>query len=291
MGWKVVEINSKDYFQLYLNNLMVKRNFEKILININDIDTLIIHNTNARLSVKLLNALTKKNINIVIFDELHLPQSHVINFQGHHMSLKILERQIQWSPLFKSKTWQFIIKNKIGNQKALLEETGLLKNEYDFHKLIRETKPMDISNREGVAAKVYWHKLFGLNFKRDYKCQNNPFINSMLNYGYTILRSLVIRSIIKKGLDPRISIYHSHFANFFALASDIMEPFRPLVDSIAYKNKGKALFNIEIRDQLVNIINTKVIYGGKQFFLPFAINLVIDNLVRQNKWETIELWD
>lgn len=123
----------------------------------------------------------------------------------------------------------------------------------------------------------------GVKFKRDNTCHVAAIFNSMLNYGYTVLRSLVIRSIIKKGLDPRISLFHKSFSNFFALASDLMEPFRPVVDEIVYHHKNATIFSIKIKDELTKIFNHKVIIDGKRFFLNNAIDMMVDELVQRKK--------
>lgn len=291
MGWKVVEVNSGEYLRLYLNNLLIIRTNEKILLNINDIDTLILHNDRTVLSVRLINALTMKNVNIVIFNQMYEPQSHIFPVQGHHKSLKIFEAQLQWNNQFKGLCWKHIIQNKIWNQITLLKKIGAHKPTDNLETMADNVKVFDPSNREGHAAKIYWHRLIDLKFIRDYKGQHSPHINGMLNYGYTILRSLVIRSIIKKGLDPRISFFHKSFSNFYALASDLMEPFRPLVDHIAWKHRDAILFDIHIRDELVNLINHQVIVDGKKYYLNNAVDLMIDRIVRQEKWLFIKLWD
>lgn len=56
--------------------------------------------------------------------------------------------------------------------------------------------------------------------------------NGLLNYGYTVLRSLVARSVVAAGLHPSIGIHHANRGNAFALADDLVEPFRPLVDAL-----------------------------------------------------------
>jgi CRISPR-associated protein Cas1 len=103
----------------------------------------------------------------------------------------------------------------------------------DLSKYSDEVKDHDITNREGHAAKVYFNDLFGKGFSRDDK-ENE--INKKLNYGYAILRSYFCRSIIQVGLDPRIGLFHKSIFNYWSLASDLMEPFRPFVDYFVFSN-------------------------------------------------------
>lgn len=68
--------------------------------------------------------------------------------------------------------------------------------------------------------------------------------NNLLNYGYAILRALVARSLVASGLLPTLGIHHCNQYNAYCLADDIMEPYRPYVDSIVcqiIRNNGKFL--------------------------------------------------
>ncbi|WKX02401.1 type II CRISPR-associated endonuclease Cas1 [Candidatus Mycoplasma mahonii] len=293
MGWKIVEINTDEYISLYLNNLFIKRIKEKILINMNDIDLLIFNNDRATISIKLLNALTNSNVSIVFMDGKREPASYTIPVKGNHMSLKIIEKQISWTNLYKNALWKNIVKNKITNQISLLNKTG--NNEYiqDMEVLTQEIKSFDISNREGHASKIYWHSLFGKNFYRQKNMDMNKYtiINSMLNYGYSIIRALMIKSIISSGLDTRISIFHKSFSNFFALASDLMEPFRPLVDKVVYELRAKESFDFSARNLLLDLYQHKVKIKGKKHYLANAMKMYVNNLVQGRMIEWIELWD
>ena len=228
MGWRIVEVETNEYLQLYLNNLLIKRVSEKIVINISDIDVLIIHNDRATISIKLINALTNAKVSVILMNQNHIPGSYILPVSGNNSSFKIFNSQLKWQKRYKSNCWVSIIQNKLFNQMTLLEKNNKLRNKEFFLDLINNVKEFDISNREGHGAKVYWRSLFGNNFVRDQSCLKSPIINSMLNYGYALLRSVTINAIYKSGLDPRVSFFHKSHSNFFALASDIMEPFRPL---------------------------------------------------------------
>ncbi|MFI0376978.1 MAG: type II CRISPR-associated endonuclease Cas1, partial [Candidatus Thiodiazotropha sp.] len=82
-------------------------------------------------------------------------------------------------------------------------------------------------NVEAQGARRYWHLLFGGDFRRD---RNGGDHNRLLNYGYTILRSAVARSVIAAGLHPSLGLHHHNSYNAMRLVDDLMEPFRPLVD-------------------------------------------------------------
>src|SRR5690606_28898373 len=55
-------------------------------------------------------------------------------------------------------------------------------------------------------------------------------VNGMLDYGYAILRTAVLRSLAAHGFIAAIGIAHAAKAGSFALADDLMEPLRPWID-------------------------------------------------------------
>jgi CRISPR-associated protein Cas1 len=56
----------------------------------------------------------------------------------------------------------------------------------------------------------------------------------MLNYVYTVLRAGTARAVMAAGLHPSLGLSHRQRGNAFALADDLMEPFRPLADLLVY---------------------------------------------------------
>ena len=281
MGWKIIDIESNSQVKLFLNNLIIFKEFKKITIPLCDVDVVVFDNIKTTVTIKLINQLTKNNILTIICNEKHLPTSLIIPQIGNFNSLKILEKQINWNVKYKHLKWKEIITHKILNQVEILKHFKLKFNNDFFNEILLEIKPFDISNREGHAAKVYWHTLYGKEFNRN---EDND-INYMLNYGYSILYSYFSRSIIKKGLDPRISIFHKSFDNYFALSSDLMEEFRPLIDWYVYKvnqSKEKILI-IDVKTNILKLFNKKCMVIDKKYFIPQAIDIYIDNLVNERE--------
>jgi CRISPR-associated protein Cas1 len=136
----------------------------------------------------------------------------------------------QWqakTPLTKQ-AWKQVVITKITMQAATLE--GFNQPPARLYQMARAVKSGDSSNIEAQAARYYWPRLMGKDFRRN---PDTPDINSLLNYGYTVLRAATSRAIVAAGLHPTIGLHHSNRANAFALADDLMEPFRPLVDATA----------------------------------------------------------
>lgn len=132
----------------------------------------------------------------------------------------------------------------------------------------------DKTNREGHAAKVYFNALFGSNFVRN---QENP-INAALNYGYAILLSTINKEIISLGLLTQFGIHHKNEFNEFNLSCDLMEPFRPIIDSFVFYNQDRK-FDHEYKMDIVNIFNSKFRYKGKQYTLKDVLKLYVKNVI------------
>ncbi len=276
MGFKTLEIVDGDTLKLYLNNLLIYKNEHKLIIPIDSIDALVIDNCRSNISIQLLNKLSENNILIIICDKKHLPVSQVLPLSGNYNSLKIIQNQIKWTNQEKGFIWKQIINEKIKNQIELLnflnidiDELKILKNQIEF---------FDISNREGHASKIYWHKLFGKDFNRN----DENDINILLNYGYAILLSYLSRSIVKKGLDNRISIFHKSFNNHFALACDLMEPFRPMVDYLVHKFylENKCLLLTTLKDEIIKLFTKKIKINDQFDYFNNAIDKTIDSVIK-----------
>jgi CRISPR-associated protein Cas1 len=116
-------------------------------------------------------------------------------------------------------------------------------NEYKFYE--RSEKGIDsIMTHEGRIADIYWNNLYkvfnDLYPEFNFKSRNNSLnshnrnsadpINAMLNYGYSVLDSLVRRSINSIGFDPSIAFLHELSDSRASLACDLMEIGRWAVD-------------------------------------------------------------
>lgn len=288
MGWKIIEINKNCYVKFFLNNLIISGE-QNISIPINDIDVLLFTNCRTNISVNLLNELTENNVCVFFCDSKYMPTAMLFPINGNLLTLKIFEKQLEWTNDFKGKVWQKIISIKCKNQFNYLKFLNLInENEQkEIERMINEIEVFDKTNREGHVAKIYWHKLFGINFSRSDK-ENQ--LNKLLNYGYTILNGMIARSIIKKGLDCRISIFHKSVYNQFALSSDLIEPFRNVVDILVIELLKRNLISneygnlsIDLKEICLDFIaNFKIMINGLYQHLNNAIDEFVDNLVNEN---------
>lgn len=134
-----------------------------------------------------------------------------------------------------------------------MEDRGKEKEAALLSEYIREIQWYDETNREGHAAKVYFNALFGMDFSRS---QDN-YINAALNYGYSIILSAFNREIVANGYLTQIGLFHDNMFNQFNLGSDLMEPFRVLVDRQVCSMKLDEFGHVQ-KMELVNLLNREV---------------------------------
>lgn len=163
--------------------------------------------------------------------------------------------------------WTEIVRDKITKQMEVLERCG--RKEYlMLETYLDELVYRDETNREGHAAKVYFNALFGMGFSR--KADNS--INAALNFGYSLLLSAFNREIVANGYITQLGIAHNNMYNNFNLSSDLMEPFRPLVDELVYKMNPE-VFSREEKIEVLKMLQQEVILDDKRHLVDNAIKL------------------
>lgn len=201
-------------------------------VPLDDITALILSAPQITMTKSLMVALAERKAVIVTCGRNWHPVSMTLPFDVHHEAAGILQDQIGVSEPLRKRLWQQIVKAKIANQISVLArhmpDNPALE---ELNVLWRRVQSGDPSNMEAQAARHYWPALMGPDFRRD---RDNGDVNVFLNYGYTVLRAAAARAVCGSGLHPALGLHHKSRVNAFALVDDLMEPFRPAVDSIAH---------------------------------------------------------
>ena len=198
---------------------------EITLRSLEDIRMIMVDHHSVRISVPLITQMSKLNISVVFCDEKHMPTAMLMDMESNVVQSRRYRCQLAATKPTNKQLWKQIVEVKIRNQSLLLEKKGIGKSV--LSKYYDNVKSGDSTNREGAAAKVYWTKLMGKGFVRD-RYGMPP--NSLLNYGYALLRSMMARCIMNAGLLPVVGIFHHNSYDAFPLADDMMEPYRAYVD-------------------------------------------------------------
>ncbi|MEY8284348.1 type II CRISPR-associated endonuclease Cas1 [Lachnospiraceae bacterium 50-23] len=266
MSWRIVVISKRAKLDYQLG-YMVVRSEEITKVHLGEIATVLIESTAVSITTSLMAELIKKKIKVIFCDEKRNPSSELVSYYGSHDTSNKVRCQIKWLPETKEAVWTEIVSEKIRKQKELLEylgkeESGLLDS------YIKEIQWNDETNREGHAAKVYFNALFGMGFTRT----ADSVENAALNYGYSIILSAFTREITANGYITQLGLFHDNMFNQFNLASDLMEPFRVLVDQKAV-SMDLSEFGQQEKMEMVNLLNREVKIDGKVQYVNNAVKI------------------
>lgn len=267
MSWRTVVVSNSAKLD-YKMGYMVVRQQEVTKIHMSEMALLLIESTAVSITAALLAELTKQKIKVVFCDEKRNPSSEVVPYYGSHDTSLKIRMQAAWDKETKQMLWTEIVSEKIRNQKKLLEMVGKKEEAQLLQRYLEEIEPGDSTNREGHAAKVYFNGLFGKEFSRTSEV---PF-NAALNYGYGILLSTVNREIVSNGYMTQLGFFHDNMYNPFNLGSDLMEPFRVIVDKKVFEMKPEKLEREE-KLELINLVNQEVQIDGKKQYVSNAIKI------------------
>jgi CRISPR-associated endonuclease cas1, NMENI subtype len=262
MLYRSIYIGNPAYLKLKDKQLKVtdpETKEEKGSIPIEDIGLLMLDHYQITLSNQLIQELMKNNVILISCDERHLPLAGMLPFSGNTLFSERVKTQIEVSEPLKKQLWKQTVEYKIQNQLKVLEQLG--KYASPMYEYLKEVKSGDTTNMEGIAAQHYWKYLIDNDFLRD---RFGDYPNPFFNFGYGVLLSIIARALVDTGLLLVLGIFHRNKYNPYCLASDIMEPYRPIVDLLVMKwlqlhpekqslDKESKTFLLQIATQDVNI--------------------------------------
>lgn len=267
MGWRTVVVNTHSKLSYKNNHLIFKDAYRTELIHLSEVDILLLETTDIVLSTMLIKRLVDENILVIFCDDKRLPTAMLMPYYARHNSSLQLNNQISWSEDVKRDVWTTIISQKILNQSCYLGQCSYFEKAQSIMDLYHGLEPFDPSNREGHSARIYFNTLFGNDFSRE---QEND-INAGLDYGYALILSMFAREVVICGCMTQFGLKHANQFNQFNFASDIMEPFRPIVDRIVYENRNNSF--VKIKRELFSMFSDTYLYNNKEMYLT---NIVSD---------------
>ena len=262
MLYRSIYIGNPAYLKLKDKQLKVtnpETKEEKGSVPIEDIGLVMLDHYQITLSHQLIQELMKNTVILISCDERHLPLAGMLPFSGNTLFSERVKAQIEASEPLKKQLWKQTIECKILNQLKVLEQLG--KYATPMYEYLKNVKSGDTTNMEGIAAQHYWKHLIEGDFLRD-RFGDGP--NPFFNFGYGVLLSIIARALVDTGLLLVLGIFHRNKYNPYCLASDIMEPYRPIVDLLVMKwlqlhpekqslDKESKTFLLQIATQDVNI--------------------------------------
>ena len=265
MGWRTICINEAIRLNYKLNSLGVLQKDEIIWINLDEIDVIIVETLMCNISLKLLSELANKGITMIVCGENHMPIGNFISVNDNQRTAKFNRVQIEWDQKTKQLLWQKIIKHKILLQMIVLYKNNKNDKVSILKKYIEEVDLGDITNREGLAAKIYFHELFGLDFIRTRNATD--IVNSSLNYIYQVVRAKIAQEIISHGYISSLGIFHCSEYNYFGFADDLIEVYRPIIDYYVIQliiKENISFMSSSYKEKLLSILYTIILYDNKK---------------------------
>ncbi len=267
MSWRVVVIATRCKLDLKMGSMVIRGEDTKRIF-LDEIAVLVIENPAVSLTGCLLEALVEKKIRVIFCDRKRSPLAELHPYHGSHDCSGKLKAQIAWGNDIKGALWAEIVREKIRKQAEFSEELGRPEEASLIRSYIPQVELYDVTNREGHAAKVYFNAVFGMEFTRSKECVTN----AALNYGYGLLLSAFNREIASCGYMTQLGVFHSNMFNPYNLSSDLMEPFRVLIDR-RVRTEGFTAFEGAQKHSLWNVLNDTVLINGSRQTVLNAIRI------------------
>lgn len=215
--------------------VIVRAERPELTVPMRDIAVIIAAQPAMSYSQAVLNELLEQGGVFIVCNPKRLPTGMLLPLEAHCTQTAHFHQQRELSVPRQKQLWKSVVQSKIAMQAMLLvTET---RSDFGLTNLIGTVRSGDATNVEAAAAARYWKALFGNSFRRD---RGHEGINGLLNYGYAVLRAMTARSLCAAGLHPTWGIHHHNQYNAWCLADDLMEPYRPVVDRIVYRQLPQA---------------------------------------------------
>lgn len=248
-----------------LENRLLVIEFDELApasVPIDDIAVLILDNRQITVTQPALGALGEAGVPVLVSGRKHTPSSMLLPLVGNGKQTEYFQNQIEASEPVRKRAWQEIVQAKILSQAELLAlATG---SDHGLVEIAKSVRSGDSTNRESAAAQRYWVSIPYLERRQ----RDTDDSNIYLNYGYTILHAMAARAVCAAGLHPSIGVQHHHRNNPFCLASDVMEPFRAVVDRAVWKiwqkQQGKCDLSTKHKTTLLSALLGKVLVNGER---------------------------
>jgi CRISPR-associated protein Cas1 len=225
---RIVEISSaRTHLSIRYGQLLIRQQ-DKPQTNIpcEDIGVLLVDHQATTYTHTVFTQLLKSGAAVVLCGPNHHPTGMLLPIETNTIQTERFRTQLQAKEPVRKNLWKQLIRAKIKHQANVLGRKCEIYT--TLMRLRHKVRSGDPSNIEAQAGKKYWPYFIGDgNFRRDINARG---VNSLLNYGYMVLRAAVARALCSAGLHPSLGIHHHNRYNAFCLADDVLEPFRGFVD-------------------------------------------------------------
>lgn len=236
-----------------------------------DLGIVILESRQATITSCALSLLCASGVSVIACDERHMPIGITTPVGIHYEMRPLLDLQIAASKPLLKQLWRALVVAKINNQSAVLSLAGC--PDSGLAKMASCVRSGDVTNRESVAASIYFRSLICEGTRR------NSEYTALLDYGYSIIRAAVARELVAHGFTPQLGIHHSNSRNAYNLADDLMEPYRPFVDCLVFAEAPVA-FDAAARRRLASVLESTTVLKGQRMLVRNSIEASVESLRR-----------
>lgn len=236
-----------------------------------DLGVVILESRQATITSSALSLLCASGTSVISCDERHMPIGIATPVGIHYEMRPLLDLQIAASKPLLKQLWRAIVMAKIENQSAVLSLAG--RSDSELAKMPSCVRSGDATNRESVAASIYFRSLICEGTRRDSE------YTAFLDYGYAVIRAAVARELVAHGFAPQLGIHHRNSRNAYALADDLMEPYRPFVDLLVFA-EAPAAFDAAARRRLASVLESVAVLEGQRTLVQSSIEASVESLRR-----------
>jgi CRISPR-associated protein Cas1 len=254
-------------------------------IPVEDIGVLLTDHQRNTFTHAALAALAQYQATVIVCGRDHLPAGIMLPMAQHTQVVWRVNEQIealQRKPLCKQ-LWTQIVRAKIRGQARNLPRGSPAQRR--LAAMVNEVRSGDPSNVEAQAARLYWNQ-WAASFRDPPPAfrrlpDGADAVNIMLNYGYAIMRAAIARTLVAAGLLPMLGIHHRNRSNAFALADDLVEPLRPMVDQRVRHLHDESMRDLSrtTKAGLLDLLTQTVQTGDESGPLMVALHRMIASLV------------
>lgn len=286
---RIVDIGTEGlHLSAYRGFLIVAKDREEVgRVALDDVHAVILHAHGCTWTGNLVAALAERGAPIVFCAANHSPVAVTLPLEGFHAQGARMRAQWDAGKPLAKQLWRRVVMAKIAMQGSLLTAHGA-DGARAFDHIARRVRSGDPDNLEAQAARRYWPALMGPAFRRD---RDASGANALLNYGYAVMRATVARAVVAAGLHPTIGIFHANRGNAFALADDLVEPFRPLVDALVVSMIGQGVETLDpaLKRRFARLIAFDVRVGAETSPVSMAAVRLAQSLARSFETGVAEL--
>lgn len=288
MSYHILNIDSADSILTCENQQIVCTDNEgtRSSVPLEDVASIVVTSFKTTLTNRLLVEAARKGVSLVVCDRfqpasilLPVDRSSDTLLTRAHLSIHARQRSL---------LWRRTIDAKVRNQWLLCKH---LAAEHRGTAALEQMLESVARNKEAGAARQHWRVFATVigqpTFRRD---RHGGGVNTLLNYGYAVLLSVVMQRMLAVGIDPTFGIGHLPRAKAVPLAYDLMEPFRPWIDTVVVQQilRRRPGEDIEInRDDRV-ALGEAMIKGVRLGDRAVEFRIVVEEVLRSFRRAVME---